>query len=88
MEKVETKQTADYYMKDGKLVKKYLRSEERHRWVGKVKEKRCSKCRKWKAESDFYKNRQHIDGLAGWCKACANKATNKSHKKRRKAVGN
>ncbi len=88
MENVEIKQTADYYMKDGKLVKKYLGPEERHRWVGKVREKRCSKCRKWKAESDFYKNRQHIDGLAGWCKKCSNKATNKSRKKRRLAVKN
>jgi hypothetical protein len=26
--------------------------------------------------------------LAGWCKECANKATNKSHKKQRTAVRN
>ena len=88
MEKIETKKTADYYMKDGKLVKKYLGPEERHRWVGMLKEKRCSKCREWKAESDFYKNRRHIDGLAGWCKKCSNKASNESRKKRRLAVRN
>ena len=65
MEKVEIKQTVDYYMRDGKLVKKYLGYEERHRWVGKVREKRCSKCRKWKAESDFYKNRKVTKSTKG-----------------------
>jgi len=67
---------------------KYLRYEERHRVVDDVNEKRCNRCRKWKAESMFYKNQTHKDGLSEWCKECANKATNKARKKRRMAVWN
>jgi len=63
-------------------MKKYLRYDERHRFVKGVKQKRCGKCRKWKVESDFYKKRRHKDGLAAWCKECSNKATNESRKKR------
>ncbi len=76
------------YKKEGKGLKTYYRYEERHRVVDGVKQKRCSRCKRWKAESDFYKKRQHKDGLAGWCKKCANKATNKSRKNRRLAVRN
>jgi hypothetical protein len=47
-----------------------------------VKQKRCSKCKRWKAESDFYKRRRHKDGLAVWCKECSDKATNKCHRRR------
>jgi len=53
-------------------VKKYLRYDERHRFAKEVKQKRCGKCRKWKVESDFYKKHRHKDGLAAWCKECAN----------------
>ena len=70
------------YRKIRGSVKKYLRYEERHQVIDGVKQKRCSKCKKWKAESDFYKTRQHKDGLAVSCKECANKATNKARKKR------
>jgi len=68
--------------KEGKGLKQYYRYEERHRVVDGMKQKRCSKCKRWKAESEFYKKRQHKDGLAVWCKECANKATNKARKKR------
>ena len=61
-------------------LRKYLRDDERRRVVGGVKQKRCSKCRKWKAESDFYKKRRHKDGLMVWCKSCADKATNEARK--------
>jgi hypothetical protein len=74
------------YRKDGKGLKKYYRYEERHRVVDQVKQKRCSRCKRWKADSQFYKKRRHKDGLAAWCKECSNKATNKSRKKRRTAV--
>ena len=70
------------YKKDGKGLKTYYRYEERHRVVDGVKQKRCSRCKRWKAESDFYKRRQHKDGLAVWCKECLDKATNKARKKR------
>ena len=63
-------------------LKKYLIYEERHRVLGSVKQKKCSKCKKWKAESDFYKKRKHKDGLAVNCKKCADKASNKSRKQR------
>jgi hypothetical protein len=76
------------YKKDGKGLKQYLIYEERHRVVDGVKQKRCSMCKKWKAESEFYKKRRHKDGLATCCKECSNKATNKAHKKRRLAVRN
>ncbi len=76
------------YKKEGKGLKTYYRYEERQRVVDGVKQKRCRRCKKWKAESDFYKRRSNKDGLTTWCKACSNKATNKSHKKRRKAVRN
>jgi len=74
--------------KDEKGLKQYYRYEERHRVVDGVKQKRCSRCKRWKAESDFYKKRQHKDGLAMWCKECSDKATNKARKKRRTAVRN
>ena len=62
-------------------MKKYYRYEQCHRVVEGVREKRCRKCGKWKAESEFYKKRKHKDGLANRCKECANKATNKSRKR-------
>jgi hypothetical protein len=70
------------YKKEGKGLKQYYRYEERHRVVDGVKQKRCSRCKKWKAESDFYKSRSYKDGLQFLCKACSNKATNKARKKR------
>ena len=76
------------YKKEGKGLKTYYRYEERHRVVDEVKQKRCSRCKSWKAESEFYKNRSCKDGLQFPCKTCANKATNKAHKKRRMAVRN
>jgi len=68
-------------------VKRYYRYEERHRVVDGVKEKRCYRCKKWKAESEFYKRYSHKDGLAVWCKGCSDKAVIKS-RKRRPAVRN
>ena len=76
------------YKKEGKGLKQYYRYEECHRVVEGVREKRCNRCRKWKAESMFYKNQTHKDGLSEWCKECTNKATNKARKKRRAAVRN
>ena len=75
--------TRKRYKKEGEGLKQYYRYEERHRVIDGVKQKRCCRCKRWKAESDFYKSRLRKDGLQFWCKACANKATNKAHKKRR-----
>ncbi len=76
------------YKKEGKGLKKYYRYEECHRVVDGVKQKRCRSCKSWKTESEFYKNRSYKDGLQFRCKACSDKATNKSRKKRRTAVRN
>ncbi len=76
------------YNKEGKCLRKNYRYEECHRVVGGVKQKRCRRCKRWKAESEFYKNQQRKDGLGERCKECSYKATNKSHKKRRTAVRN
>jgi len=74
------------YKKEGKGLKTYYRYEECHRVVDGVKQKRCRRCKSWKTESDFYKAHINKDGVAVWCKVCANEATNKSHKKRRTAI--
>ena len=70
------------YRKVRKTVKAYYKYEERHRIVDGVKQKRCSKCNRWRAESEFYKKHRHKDGLTGQCKECSNKATNKARRKR------
>ncbi len=70
------------YKKQGKGLKTYYRYEECHRVVDGMKQKRCSRCNKWKTESNFYKRRSNKDGLAAWCKECSDIATNKAHKKR------
>ena len=71
-----------YCKRDGRPLKKYYSYEQRHRVVDGVKEKRCRRCKKWKAESEFYRKRKHKDGLAVWCKKCADKAIYKSRKQR------
>ncbi|MHC4653850.1 MAG: hypothetical protein ACYS91_02395 [Planctomycetota bacterium] len=76
------------YRKKRKSVKKYYRYEQNHRVVDGVRQKRCYRCRKWKAESMYYKRRRSIDGLYVWCKECANKATNKARRQRKLAVRN
>ncbi len=80
--------TRKRYKKEGKGLKTYYRYEECHRVIEGVKQKRCRRCKRWKAESEFYKSKLCKDGLQVLCKACSNKATNKSRKKRRKAVRN
>ena len=62
-------------------VRRNLQYEERHRTVGEVKEKFCRKCKCWKKESDFYRNRATKGGLDGRCKTCSYKPTSKSRKK-------
>jgi protein-arginine kinase activator protein McsA len=74
--------TRERYEQKTGSVKIYNNYKELHRFAGEVKQKRCGRCKKWKAESDFYKRRRNKDGLAVWCKGCANKATNSARKKR------
>jgi hypothetical protein len=72
----------------GKKTRVYLKFEDRHRVVNGVKEKLCTKCRRWKRESGFYKNRSGKDGLGGQCKKCSYKPNDKVRKKRRSAAKN
>jgi len=75
------------YERIRKGARKYLRFEDRHRVVNGIKEKLCRKCSKWKAESDFYKNKSSRDGLNERCKKCSYKAA-KKYQKLRPAVKN
>ena len=70
-----------------KGARRYLRYEDRHRVVKGAKEKLCSKCRKWKKESEYYKHRSNKDGLMGRCKACSYIPVHKSREKRPKPTG-
>jgi len=70
-----------------KAGRKNLRYEDRHRAVNGVKQKLCSKCRRWKSESEFNKNNMGKDGLQWRCKKCSYKPAKKS-RKRRSAVRN
>ena len=70
-----------------KKVKVYLRFEDRHRIIKGVKQKLCTKCRKWKKEIAYYKSSSEKDGFMGRCKKCTYKPAKKS-RKRRSAVRN
>ncbi len=80
--KCEAEYSRERYRKNRKSLKEYYTYEQRHRLADGVKQKRCSKCKKWRAESEFYKRRRHKDGLAMWCKECADKATNECRRRR------
>ena len=72
--------------KDGRNIRKYLRFEERHRTVRSVKQKLCSRCKKWNNESHFYKNRRSPDGLASYCKQCHSKYDRKRLEQKKKGA--
>jgi len=57
-----------------------LRYDERHRVIDGVREKLCTKCRKWKRDSEYYKCKSSKDGLMGRCQKCSYTATTKSGK--------
>jgi hypothetical protein len=52
------------------MTKRYYKYEEKHRTVKGVKQKRCSKCNKWKGENQYYEYPITKDGLGSWCKDC------------------
>jgi hypothetical protein len=78
----------EYYDQHKKTTRRNYRYEESHRTVSGVKQKRCSRCTKWKAESEFYKERSRKDGLQVRCKKCSNKANLNSRNKRQMIVRN
>jgi len=57
---------------------------ECHRVVNGTKEKLCSKCREWKGESQFGKNRRSKDGLQWRCKECESKCARTRYERIRK----
>jgi len=61
--------------------RKYLRYEDRHRTIKRIKQKLCTKCSNWKKETEFCKDRSSKDGFMGQCKKCSYKPVKKSHKK-------
>ena len=77
------KTTSKSHGRKRKGVRRNLRYEERHRTVNGAREKLCTKCGRWKMESDFHKNNSRKDGLTYQCRKCSHKAyvTSKSRKK-------
>lgn len=70
--------------KDGKNIRAYVKIERRHRTVRGVKQKLCSRCKKWNDEGNFYKNRLSPDGSASYCKPCHSKYDRKRLEQRNK----
>ena len=82
----ESKYTRKYYERNRKGARRNLRHEDCHRVINWVKEKLCTKCKKWKKESEYYKHRSTKDGLSNPCKKCTDKAASKSYEPKRKGV--
>ena len=48
--------------------------------------KQCTKCKKWKDESEFSKQPRRKDGLRYWCKKCECEYVHKYYRRDRKNV--
>ncbi len=48
--------------------------------------KQCTKCKKWKDESEFSKRLSRKDGLRCWCKKCGCEYIHKYYRRNRKSV--
>ena len=55
-----------YYLRTRKVTRRNFKYEESHRVFGGVKQKRCRKCRRWKAEREFQRSSATKDKLRGW----------------------
>jgi len=66
------------------MTKRYYKYEETHQTFNGVKHKRCTKCKRWKEESEFCKNRARKEGLKIYCKGCNNAYSLKLRRKNRK----
>ena len=63
----------------------YIRFNDRHRSVNRVKQKLCTTCGEWKELNEYYKNSATKDGLMGRCRECTyNSARKKKSKAKRK----
>jgi hypothetical protein len=67
-----------------KKITLYLRYNDRHRTVRGVKQKLCTKCNKWKKQSEYYKSKSEKDGLMVSCRECTYKPNKKKSKAKRK----
>ena len=63
------------------MAKKYYSYKETHRTVKGVKQKLCTRCIKWKGESEFSIDRGTKDGLSIWCRDCSRDYARKLHSK-------
>jgi len=77
----ESKYARKRYERIRKGGRRYLRYEECHRIVNGVRKKLCTKCRRWRNETGFYKDSSRKDGLEYQCKKCSCKPTSKFRKK-------
>ena len=75
------------YLKNSKHFRSYLKYEESHRTIDGMKQKYCNKCKKWKDESKFGKNRGCKDGLSYACKDCSRAYARKYYRKHYKKEG-
>ena len=66
------------------MTKRYYKCEETHQTFNGVRHKRCTKCKRWKEESEFCKDRARKDGLRIYCKGCNNAYSLKLRRKNRK----
>ena len=66
------------------MAKRYYKCEETHQTFNGVNLKRCTKCKRWKEESEFNKDRARKDGLKIYCKGCNNAYSLKRRRKNRK----
>jgi len=76
------KATSKPYKPKKQSVRRNLRYEDRHRIVNGIRQKYCRKCRKWKSEHKFYRDKSKKDGLMDQCQKCSYKPVKKSRKKR------
>ena len=67
-------------------MKRYFKYENSHRTIDGVKQKRCTKCKKWKNEGEFGKKSNNRDGLSTWCTKCRRQHARKKYKKDSKPV--
>ncbi len=63
------------------MAKRFRSYEESHRTVSGVKQKLCFRCKKWKDESQFHRNRRSKDGIQWKCKECESKYARKRYKR-------
>ena len=62
------------------MTKRFRSYEESHRTVGGVKQKLCCRCKKWKDESLFHRNRRSKDGVDWQCKKCTRRSYERTRK--------